>query len=508
MRSRTERGQVRMGLRRIATIAAMGTLGSMALLAVTGAGSGVASAATLSTSSANPIKHVVVILEENHSFDNVLGKFCAEVDVGQITRPGKGAHCDGATQGQTSTGQTVNLSSATDYVPFADHSVVGQQRDIDSGKMNGFNLDPNCSSDLANCYSEYDPLAGPCAAGSCIPDYAALATHYTVSDRTFELYASPSWAGHLVWATANQDGFYGTNPITSTSGPQPVAVKSGWGCDSGRVTPWGPTKALIPSCVPDSSGSLGPNWAGYTGQKAPYVPTIFDQLSAKGLSWKIYGGAGTAPLTTTSPYSEAGWQWAICPTFAECLYSSQRGNLVAASQLNKDAASGTLPSYAIVTPTSANSQHNNNDMSTGDTYIGSVLSALQASPDWPSTAIFVTYDDCGCFYDHVNPLQYNANWGIRVPMVIVSPYAKLGYTDSQPTTFAGTLAYVEHVFGLPALNSNDASAYDYRGSFCYQPQLTGCVPAGLTPVSMVSQASTPLTAAQKQAQAKSNDDDT
>jgi phospholipase C len=498
-----------MRLRRIAFF--IWAIASVGIVVVATNSEGVARAATAtpaaSAPTSDPIKHVVVILEENHSFDNVLGKFCTEVANGHIKRPGKDRHCDGAIQGQTNTGQVVNLSPATDYVPFADHSVVGQQRDIASGAMNGFSLDPNCSSNLSNCYTQYDPLAGPCTTGSCIPNYSALAARYTVSDRTFESYASPSWAGHLVWATSNQDGFYGTNPITSASGPQPLATGSGWGCDSGRVTPWGPSKVLVPSCIPDTSGSLGPNWANYTGPKASYAPTIFDELAAKGLSWKIYGGAG-APSTSTSPYSAQGWQWAICPTFVECLYTPQRNNLVSTSQLTTDAAAGQLPSYSVVTPTSANSQHNNNNMCAGDNFIGATVSAIQASPEWTSTAIFITYDDCGCFYDHVNPLQYSSTWGIRVPMVIVSPYVKKGYTDSVGTTFAGTLSYVEHVFGLPALNSSDAHAYDYRGAFCYQSHLTGCVPAGTQVVPMATQAPTALTGSQKTSQIQAGSDDT
>ena len=468
----------------------------------------ISGAATGTTTWAStPIKHVVVLLEENHSFDNVLGKFCADFATRAVVRPGKDARCDGSITGSSSTGSTIPLASAADYVPFDDHSVVGQQRDIDAGKMDGFSLDPNCSSNLSNCYSQFDPLGGPCTAGTCVPNYSALAKRYTVSDRTFESFASPSWAGHLVWATATQDGFYGTNPVSSTNGPQPAALGSGWGCDSGRVTPWGPSGLLVPSCVPDMSGSLGPNWSGYSGPTAPYVPTIFDELSAKGLSWKIYGGAGTPPAST-SPYSQQGWQWAICPTFAECLYSSQRNNLTSTDQFLTDAASGVLPSYSIITPTAPNSQHNNNDMSTGDNYIGKTIAAIQASPDWSSTAVFVTYDDCGCFYDHVNPLQYNASWGIRVPMVIVSPWAKLGYTDSTPTTFAGAVAFVEHLYGLPALSSADLSAYDFRGAFCFNPTTAGCVPAGTVPVKMTSQSPTPLSKSQKSAQVNASQEDT
>ena len=286
-----------------------------------------------------------------------------------------------------------------------------------------------------------------------------------------------------------------------------MAVASGWGCDSGRVTPWSLSKVLVPSCIPDAQGSLGPNWAGYTGPTAPHVPTIFERLTTKGLSWKIYGGMGT-PGTTPSPYSAQGWQWAICPTFAECLYTQQKNNLMPTTQLLSDASAGQLPSYSIVTPPAVDSQHNNNNMSTGDNYIGQAVSAIAAGPNWSSTAIFITYDDCGCFSDHVNPLQFNASWGIRVPMVIVSPYAKLGYTDSTPTTFAGTLAFAEHTFGLPALNSTDGTAYDYRGSFCFNPATTGCIPAGLTPLAAVAQKPTALSPAQSTAQFAAGYEDT
>jgi hypothetical protein len=93
-------------------------------------------------------------------------------------------------------------------------------------------------------------------------------------------------------------------------------------------------------------------------------------------------------------------------------------------------------------------------------------------------------------------------------MVIVSPYAKAGYTDSHATTFAGTLAFVEKVFGLSALNSNDGTAYNYSGSFCYNPSQQGCIQAGLTRTRMVTQEPTPMTQAQRIASVLAGDDDT
>jgi phospholipase C len=90
-----------------------------------------------------------------------------------------------------------------------------------------------------------------------------------------------------------------------------------------------------------------------------------------------------------------------------------------------------------------------------------------SGPDWSSTAIYITWDDCGCFYDHFPPPAGN---GIRVPMVIVSPYARPGYTDSNVASFASIQAFVEHIFGLAPMSTQDAIAYDYMDSFDFRQQ--------------------------------------
>jgi phospholipase C len=108
------------------------------------------------------------------------------------------------------------------------------------------------------------------------------------------------------------------------------------------------------------------------------------------------------------------------------------------------------------------SQHNQISMMAGDDWIGQLVSAAMSAPTWDSTAIFITYDDCGCFYDHVTPPP---NMGIRSPMVIVSPYAKPGFTDSTVASYASMLTFIEHNFGLDPLSRADADAYDYADSF-------------------------------------------
>jgi phospholipase C len=113
-------------------------------------------------------------------------------------------------------------------------------------------------------------------------------------------------------------------------------------------------------------------------------------------------------------------------------------------------------------------------MAAGDNWIGQAAAAVMNGPQWSSTALFITYDDCGCFYDQVRPgiNPDGTPQGPRTPLVIVSPYARAGYTDTTPATFAGILAFTEHTFGLAPLNANDRGAYDFRNAFNYaQPPL-------------------------------------
>ena len=119
----------------------------------------------------------------------------------------------------------------------------------------------------------------------------------------------------------------------------------------------------------------------------------------------------------------------------------------------------------------------------GDNWIEQVVSAIMQGPDWGSTAVFITYDDCGCFYDHVSPPLGD---GPRVPMVIVSPYARAGFTDSTDATFASLLAYTEHTFDLQTLGADDINAYDFANSFDYAQAPLSPIPLSQHPVPAAS----------------------
>jgi phospholipase C len=194
-----------------------------------------------------------------------------------------------------------------------------------------------------------------------------------------------------------------------------------------------------------------------------YVPTIMDGLEAAGRSWHIY-----AP-----PSDRPGYGWAICPTFYECLGGPQAKKVRLPSDFARDAARGRLPNLSIVIPSFKDSQHPGFSLVRGDNWIARNVSAVMNGPDWTSTAIFITYDDCGCFYDPARPPM---GAGIREPMVIVSPYARARFVDHRTALGASILAFTEHLFGLQPLSSQDANAYDYADAFDFQQAPLGPIP--------------------------------
>lgn len=198
----------------------------------------------------SPIRHIVVIVQENHSFDNVLGKLCLQAAKGKVNR----SPCDGTAMGQLPDGSPIPLSRTPDVSPGVHHSVEAQQMAMNGGKMNGFALIHGCtrkSDPPYGCYSQYEP--------SQIPNAAALATAFAVSDRTFEFRETPSWAGHMVLGSATLDGFQGNQPQESDQ-----VGAGGNGCDSLKDARWLDRKrreTLVPSCIPDVNGNGPYPWS-------------------------------------------------------------------------------------------------------------------------------------------------------------------------------------------------------------------------------------------------------
>src|SRR5690348_10087071 len=153
-------------------------------------------------------------------------------------------------------------------------------------------------------------------------------------------------------------------------------------------------KKWVPSCVPDFA--LNPRRYPFGGAfratPVQWERSILDRLDAAGLSWRIYDGGGS-----NHPASDG---WAICPSLADCWDTSQRHDMSGFTRFDRDAAHGTLPSFSVIIPGNVDgkySEHNNLSMTAGDNKLGQLMTSIMNSPNWSSTAVFITYDDCGCF---------------------------------------------------------------------------------------------------------------
>ena len=436
---------------------------------------GLVPAATATARASTPIRHVVVIDMENHSFDNLLGYWCDN-------HPRRCPDGGMPSKVTLSNGAVVTPDVMPDTVPDVNHQVQAQLAAMNivggTPRMNGWqniaaigSQNDSCSAATGyKCIGGYKP--------SQIPNITSLAQRFAISDMTFSMADSPSWGGHLYAAMASLEGFLGNNPVVPRGGQG----GPGWGCDSRKVTQWraaGGALKWVPSCIPDHNLPQA-NGGAFEPTPVAYHSTIFDELDHAGLSWRIYGAAAATGA------GDGGYIWSVCPSLAECLYTSQRSRLVDHSQFVANAGAGTLPAFSLVTSGGSGgavraSCHNKFSITACDNYVGSLVSAVENGPDWQSTAIFITWDDFGGFYDQVPPGTNpdGTQRGPRLPLIIVSPYAKARYTDTTSATFASILAYAEHTFGIAPLGPNDKQAYDFAHAFNYSQ-------APLKPTQMVT----------------------
>jgi phospholipase C len=370
----------------------------------------------------NSIQHFVFIIKENRSFDSYFGTF-----------PG----ADGASQGTTSTGQVVTLGPVPDINPHdQDHTNEGSLTDTDNGKMDGFDLPPygNENGELSS-YTQFTQ--------STIPNYWQYAQNFVLADHMFSALHGPSFPNHL-YTIAAQSGGVLEIPLMETSssvkGPIP---EFSWGCDA---------NPLITVRMVDSNGDLNAVPPCFD------FPTLADSLETAGISWKYY-----AP-----PQGQQGYVFSTM----DAINHIRNTNLWAEHVVNTtdfvtDALSGNLPavSWVVAGP---QSEHPPNSVCVGENWTVEQINAVMQGPDWDSTAIIVIWDDFGGFYDHVVPPVVDGfGLGMRVPALIVSPYAYAGPGHVSHTQYeiSSVLKTIEEAFGLPPLTERDTKANDLYDSF-------------------------------------------
>ncbi len=363
------------------------------------------------------ITHIVFIIKENRSFDQYFGLF-----------PG----ADGVAQGRTSTGEIVPLRPAPDQIsPDPAHAAEAAALAYDHGRMDRFDLLPGAVVlGVDNAYTEMRPQD--------IPAYWAYARHFTLDDHFFSTNMGPSLPNHLVFV-AGQSGGITNNPVFVNS---PLYNDTSWGCDA----PPGTTATTVSP-------------TGQLGQAFPCLDltTLADRLNAKGIAWRYY-----APLQ-----HQAGYIWSTFDAIRHIRDGPQwQTNIVPWGLFPLQVAHGHLAPVTWLVTDTAHSEHPPASTCLGEDTTVQEVNAIMRSRFWWNTAIVVTWDDFGGFYDHVAPPQVNhLGLGPRVPTIIISPYARRGSVDHTPYDFTALLRLVEERFGLAPLTPRDAHGPDLTASF-------------------------------------------
>jgi len=383
------------------------TLAAFPLLAGIGGLAGCTHVHRTPFSQATPIKHVVVIMQENRTFDNLFYGF-----------PGADSAQSGMNKGVTVPLSPVPLSEGTDL----NHSHYSWWRAWDNGQMDGF----------ASTQKNPPLFAYSYVPASEIQPYWTLASQYTVADRMFQSNTGPSFPAHQ-YMIAGQSGNADEDPSSYQ-----------WGCDA-------PAGSFVDLVGPDGTdhGSVFPCFN---------YPTVADLLDAQMITWRYYA---PADLTTGSELS-------AYEAIDHIFYSNDWDSNVISPQTRilTDVANGELAQVTWVVPDLKHSDHPGNNSSEGPDWVASVVNAIGASPFWDSTAIFISWDDWGGWYDHVVPLNIdNMGPGFRVPLIVVSPYAKRGYVSHTVYETASLITFIEKNFGLPNLGARDALANDTSDCF-------------------------------------------
>ena len=376
-----------------------------------------------------PLKHVIIVIQENRSFDNLFGNF-----------PG----ANGAKTGLLHDGKVVPLrfNDLTDLDKDPDHEHANFEIDYDNGKMDGFDIDHYSGSPALLGLYPYQIVER-----DEISEYWQMAERYTLADAMFPTQSSASF-------TAHQDLIAGGTLINPTQAIIDYPREHPWGCDAPAGTP---------TSLVDTSGQVY-LWQG------PFpcfdYPTLRDVLDRKKISWKYYSPAIFTDSTKTK--SAFGGFWNAFDAIRAVRYSTEWTDNMGRPQVKvfRDIRTGRLPAVSWVVPNLSFSDHPGLPVDYGPSWVAAIVDKIGESKYWKDTAVIVVWDDWGGMYDHVAPPQLDyQGLGMRVPMIVISPYARPRHVSHTQYEFGSILRFVEDNWSLDRIGTTDLRATSIADSF-------------------------------------------
>jgi phospholipase C len=394
-----------------------------------------------------PIQHVIVIMQENRSFDSYFGTFPGangipmdDAGVPTVCLPTYDA-------GSWDFADCVQpYHEVRNYNGGGPHGLQDTIIDENGGAMNGFLIDLGLVGTVGPtpCVGQTNPQACTTAPLVAVLTHDQMGYHTEAEIPNYWSYAR---------AFVLQDAMFQANADWSPSAH--LFMVSGWSAFCTSIDPFSCVNYGGPGLVADLETFDG----GYGVSPKPNVYSWTDLtylLHQAGISWKYYLGEGNEPdcdegEMTCPPIPMEGDTlslWNPLPGFVTVAEDGELGNIVTGTdQFLLDLQNGLLPAVSWIVPADQTSEHPPNGVAEGQDYVTSLINAVMQSPEWSSTAIFLAWDDWGGFYDHVLPPVVDENgYGIRVPGLVISPWAKPGYIDHQVLTSDAYLKFVEDVF--------------------------------------------------------------
>jgi len=380
------------------------------------------------TAGIHKIRHVIIVMQENRSFDSFFGTYPGADGIPR--RNGRFTVCVPDPLRRRCV-RPYHDRSNKNY--GGAHEYLDTIRDIDGGKMDGFirearrGLRHGCRAHpkVPQCSRKHPPDVMGYHDGRELPNYWAYARHFVLQDHMFE-------------------------PNSSSSLPTHLFMVSEW---SARCR----TRAAM-SCSNALENPLAPPHEPQnpTNRKPDYAWTDLTYLLHRHhVPWRYYVFTGTQPDCSEDQMicgavrqsAHTPGIWNPLPWFRTVRQDRQVHDVVSMRYFFRDARRGTLPAVSWLIPSDPVSDHPPSLLTNGQAYVTSVVNAVMRSPDWRSSAIVLAWDDWGGFYDHVAPPKIDRNgYGLRVPALVISPYARHGFVDHQVLSFDAYVKFIEDDF--------------------------------------------------------------
>jgi len=381
------------------------------------------------------IRHVIIIMQENRSFDSYFGTFPGADGIPM--RDGIAQVCVPDQETKTCVRPYHDTNDDDTGGP---HGAKAADLDIDGGKMDGFvevmqgaQRTGGCPTDIPTCVVKgHETTVMGYHTARELPNYWTYARDFVLQDHMFEPVRSWSLPTHL-YMVSEWAADCATIGDPATCKPERTYFKE---ADFPRD--------LFTKDEPQGAGRPDYPWTDLT-----YL------LHANHVSWAYYVMDGLEPDCENDQRScnlqpqtaRTPGIWNPLPSFDDVKQDGQLSNIKDTSLFFRDLRDGTLPAVAWLAPGNRYSEHPPGRVSAGQAYVTGVINAVMRSPYWDSTAIFLSWDDWGGFYDHVAPPNVNYfGYGPRVPGIVISAYARHGYIDHQTLSHDAYVKFIEDDF--------------------------------------------------------------